>query len=150
MRIIQLMFLAFILVGHRVAVAADASTTTTRVHALLVIASGQKGQSDARLSAYEPTLRRVLRFESYTLAGEASANMPSLGKSSVSLGRGHSLTLESQKAEVGGVRLQISWQEGGRMLMNTGIVPRPGVPTVLGGPSTGKPGEAWAVIVIAD
>src|SRR3954470_7469419 len=148
MRIIQFLFLALLLSTPRGAAAAESGHT--RVRALLVIASGKKGESDARLSAYEPTLRRMLRFDSYRLAGEGSGDVTSSGKTSVNLGRGHSLALEKQKTEKGGIRLQISWEEGGRMLMNTGVSPQPGVPIVLGGPSTGTAGEVWAVIVIAD
>jgi hypothetical protein len=148
MRIIQLIFLAALLLVPRSTIAADADHT--RVRAMLVIASNQKGESDGRLSAYEPTLRSLLRFESYRLAGEGSANLTSPGKASVNLGHGHSLALEVPKTEGSGVRLQVTWQEGGRLLMNTGLVLRPGVPAVLGGPSSGKAGEVWAVLLIAD
>lgn len=149
MRIIQLMFLAALLLVPRSTIAADAGQT--RVRALLVIASNQKGESDARLSAYEPNLRRVLRFESYRLAGEGSANLASPGKATVNLGHGHSLALETSKGEAGGsVRLQVNWQEGGRLLINTGLVLPPGKPAVLGGPSSGKEGEVWAVILITE
>src|SRR4051812_9037053 len=148
MRIIQFLFLALLLSTPHRASAADSGHT--RVRALLVIASGKKGESDARLSAYEPTLRRMLRFDSYRLAGEGSVNLTSAGENTVNLGRGHSLAFENQKTDKGGIRLQISWEESGRMLMNTGVSPQPGVPMVLGGPSTGTAGEVWAVIVIAD
>jgi hypothetical protein len=149
MRIIQLIFLAVLLVMPHGAIAAD--NAQTRVRALLVIASSQKGESDARLSAYEPTMRRVLRFESYRLVGEGSANLASPGKASVNLGRGHSLALETPKSEGGGaVRLQVTWQEGSRSLMNMGLVLLPGKPAVLGGPSSGKEGEVWAVILVAE
>ena len=40
------------------------------------------------------------------------------------------------------------WSAGGRTLMNTGLSLRPGVPAVLGGPSTGNKGEVYAVILI--
>ena len=118
----------------------------TRVRALLVIASNQKGDSDARLAAYVPTLRGILRFESYRLAGEGSADVASPGKTTLNLGQGHSLQLEMPG---GGGRLQVNWQQGGRLLINTGFG-LSGKPTVLGGPSTGKEGEVWAVIVIAE
>ena len=142
MRIIQLILLAAFTLLPGPATAADSGSA--RVHALLVIASNQKGESDARLAAYEPTMRRVLRFESYRLAGEGSVTVSATGKASVNLGRGHSLQLESSA----GGRLQVNWQEGGRLLINTGLV-LSGKPAVLGGPSTGKEGEVWAVIVIA-
>jgi hypothetical protein len=34
--------------------------------------------------------------------------------------------------------------------MSTGLTLQPGRPAVLGGPSTGKDGEVWAVIVVAE
>jgi hypothetical protein len=148
MRIIPLLFLAACLVLPRGAVAADGERT--HVHALLVIASNQRGASDARLSGYEPTLRSLLRFESYRFAGEASANLAIPGKSSANLGSGHSLELEAEKSNGGSVRLHVDWHKGGRSLINSVLSLRPGVPAVLGGPSTGKEGEVWAVIVIAD
>lgn len=149
MRIIPLMLLALFAAFPNATTAAEAGST--RVRALLVIASNQPGGSDSRLSAYEPTLRRILRFESYRLVGEGSASVAPAGKASIRLGQGHSLALENQRADGrGGSRLQLGWQQGGRSLMNTGVALRPGVPAVLGGPSTGKEGEVWAVIVIAE
>jgi hypothetical protein len=148
MRIIHCLFFAALLALPRLTTAAEGGTT--RVHALLILASNQRGESDARLSAYEPTLRSLLRFESYRLAGEGSANLSSPGKASVNLGRGHSLQLDTEKSDGGGVRVRVSWMEGGRNLMNSGLALRPGVPAVLGGPSSGKQGEVWAIILIAD
>lgn len=147
MRIIQLMFLAALLVVSRsAAVAADSAN----LRAMLVIASNEKGGSDPGLSAYATTLRRILRFESFRLAGQGSANLPMPGKAEVNLGRGHSLDLEADKSEGRGVRVRVRWEGDGRSLMNTGLVLQPGVPAVLGGPSTGKEGEVWAVILVAN
>lgn len=145
--VLKLLCLAALLVVPR-AVLAAADGGRANVRAILVLASNQKGASDARLSAYEPTLRRILRFESYKLAGEGSAALAG-GKASVSLGHGHSLELEPEKGDGRGVRLKVNWLDGGRSLINTGLVLRPGVPAVLGGPSSGKEGEVWAVILVA-
>jgi hypothetical protein len=147
MRIIQLMFLAALLAVSRTpAIAAEGAS----VRALLVIASNEKGGSDSSLSAYAPTLRRILRFESYRLAGSGTANLAIPGKASVNLGRGHSLDLEADKSDGKGIRLRVRWESGGSSLMNTGLGLQPGVPAVLGGPSTGKEGEVWAVILVAN
>lgn len=140
---------ALLLTGVRgPALAADGGQANVR--AILVLASNQHGATDERLSAYEPTLRRILRFESYKLAGEGAAALAGGRKSSVRLGRGHTLELEAEKGDGKGVRLRVNWQDGGRSLMNTGLVLRPGVPAVLGGPANGKDGEVWAVILVAD
>jgi hypothetical protein len=149
LKLLNVLFLVIALTGaHSALRAADGGHANVR--AILVLASNQRGESDARLSAYEPTLRRILRFESYKLAGEGSASLAGAGKAAVKLGRGHSLELEAEKSDGKGVRLRVNWQEGGRSLMNTGLVLRPGVPAVLGGPANGKGGEVWAVILVAD
>jgi hypothetical protein len=147
MRIIHFMFLVAFLALPRATFAADG---TIGVRALLVLASNQRGESDPRLSAFEPNLRRMLRFESYRLAGEGSAELGSLGKGTANLGHGHSLQLENEKSDGGVIRLRVNWLAGGRSLINTVLALRPGVPAVLGGPSSGKEGEVWAIILIAN
>lgn len=122
----------------------------TRLRALLVIASNEKGESDPRLAAYERNLRSILRFESYRLAGEGSAAIAPGGSASIGLGEGQSLTVEAEKPESRGARIKVKWEGQGRSHMNTGLALRPGVPAVLGGPSTGRSGEVFAVILIAE
>lgn len=131
-------------------VGVQAADGRANVRAMLVLASNQKGATDGRLADYEPTLRRILRFESYKLVGEGAAALGGAGRSNVKLGRGHTLELAAEKSDGKGVRLKVNWQDGGRSLMNTGLVLRPGVPAVLGGPASGKGGEVWAVILVAD
>ena len=146
MRIIPfLLFAVFFAVAPEQSRAADLSHRPVR--ALLVIASKQPGESDGRLAFYEPTLRRILRFESFRLAGEGAADLAASGKASMSLGHGHVLEI-ALVSSVG--RFTIDWKADGRSLMNTGLTLRAGVPAVLGGPSTGKDGEVWAVILTAD
>lgn len=149
MKIIPYLLLAALLTVTRSATwAADGARSNVR--ALLVLASNQRGATDARLAEYEPTMRRILRFESYKLAGEGAAALTAGGKATVRLARGHTLELEMEKSDGKGVRLKVNWQEGRRSLMNTGLALRPGVPAVLGGPANGKEGEVWAVILVAD
>jgi hypothetical protein len=150
MRKITCLFLSVLLVVAGVMVARAADANHTHVRALLVLASNQKGQTDPQLAGYEPNLRRILRFESYRLAGEGAAELAAPGKAAVSLGRGHGLELEAEKSDGKSVHLRVSWQGEGRSLMNTGLVLRPGLPAILGGPSSGKEGEVWAIILVAD
>lgn len=113
--------------------------------ALLVAASKKPGPNDPRLAPYEANLRKILRFESFRLIGEDHANVAGTGQGQLSLGDGHQLLLEAE----GGHRVQATWKQGSRTLMNTALSLKPGVPAILGGPATGKEGEAYAVILIA-
>ena len=117
----------------------------TEVTAILVTASRTPGDSDRRLAPYEATLRRILRFESFGFVGQGRATVPADGEATMGIGAGQSLALESN----GGNQLAVTWRQGGRTLMRTGLVLRPGVPAVLGGPGTGKEGEVYAIIVTA-
>lgn len=147
-RLITFLFLAVVLPLMRSTAAAAEGHT---VRAILVLASNQKGASDGRLASYEPTLKRILRFESYKLVGEGSASSEG---GSVSLGQGHVIALEAEasggKAKGGGgIRLKVDWKVNGKSAINTGLVLRPGVPAVLGGPPSGGGGDTWAVILVA-
>lgn len=141
MRLIRSAVFSLALMVTWAAVAAPAGAATD-VTAILVTASRQAGESDGRLAAYESTLRRILRFESYGFVGQGRATVPDDGEAVVSLGAGQSLALAAD-----GDQLAVTWRQGGRTLMRTGLVLRPGVPAVLGGPGTGKDGEVYAVIV---
>jgi hypothetical protein len=147
MRLIRFLFLATLLALPALP---GRAAEPVNVRAMLVIASSQRGESDARLAAYEPTLRRVLRFDNYRLAGSGSASLSPTGTTTMNLGREHALLLDVEKSEGRNVRFKVRWTEGGRSLINTGLSLQPGQPAVLGGPSTGKEGEVWAVILVAN
>lgn len=122
-----------------------AQPDSTSVRAILVVASNAEGESDSRLAPFEPTLRRILRFQSYRYLGEDSVTVTTTG--SINLGQGHRLELEHEPSDGRAVRLRVNWLDGRRSLMQTGLSLRPGVPAVLGGPARGD-GEVYAVIVI--
>lgn len=103
----------------------------------MIVASKQKGETDRRLAPYEPTLRRILRFESYRFLSEDTGAIAVPGKGVLSLGSGHQLELETEQTGEGTRRVRIRWTAGNRVLMNTGLSLRPGVPAVLGGPPWG-------------
>ncbi len=115
---------------------------------ILITASNDAGQTDRRLAQYEPTLRRILRFESfqYVGAGNTSLAIPATG--GLSLGNGHDLEITTEGSDGKAIHVKVRWNARGRTLMNTGLVLRPGVPAVLGGPATGQKGEVYAVILI--
>ena len=120
----------------------------TSVRGILVAASSQSGTTDERLRPFEATLRRILRFESFRFLGEGRAALPAAGKTTVLLGQNHRLELQGEETSNNQVRVQVSWLQGNQSLMRTGLVLRPGVPAVLGGPARGD-GEVFAVIVVA-
>lgn len=118
------------------------------IRAILITASKEKGGSDPRLAEYEATLRRNLPFESFRLTGEGSAQVSADGPTAVSLGRGHRLELQADKGSGGGIRVRVRWTSGGREMMTTALVLRPGIPAVLG--RRGDDDEVPVVLVIAN
>ena len=119
-----------------------------RIQGILISASNDRGETDRRLAPYEPTLRRILRFESYRFLGDDSASLGVPQRGHLSLGEGQELELETESGDGRSVRLKVRWLKGGRVLMSTGLALRPGVPAVIGGPSTGHKGDVYAVILI--
>lgn len=128
--------------------ALSARAERASLQGILITASNEPGQTDRRLAPYEPTLRRILRFESYHYVGGGNLALDVPASGGVSLGAGHELEVTTEHSDGKTVHLKVRWTAGGRTLMNTGLVLRPGVPAVLGGPSTGKKGEVYAVILI--
>lgn len=118
------------------------------IQGILISASNERGATDGRLAAYEPTLRRILRFESFRFLGEDTASLNGPERARLDLGSGHQLEIETEPSDGKGIHVRVRWVSGGRALMNTGLVLRPGVPAVLGGPSTGHKGEVYAVILV--
>ena len=119
-----------------------------RIQGILISASNNHGETDRRLAAYEPTLKRILRFESYHFIGEDSAALAGRETGHLALGEEHQLEITTESADGNGIHIRVRWTQGGHTLMNTGLVLRAGVPAVLGGPSTGRKGEVYAVILL--
>lgn len=138
-KLIALLALAFLLpaLGH-----------AATFEAILVVASRRPGKSDPRLAPYEANLKRLLRFESFRQAGQGSAKIDVPGTGRIKLGEGQSLEVETSAPTDSGIRARARWIHGSKLLMDTGLVFRPGVPAVLGGPSKGD-NEVYAVILIA-
>ncbi len=145
MKTIRLTLIFAVLCGLTLAArAADRAS----LQGILISASNESGQTDRRLAEYEPTLRKILRFESYKFLGDDSTSLDVPASGSLSLGDGHELTVATESSDGKSIHVKVRWTAGGRTLMNTGLVLRPGVPAVLGGPSTGNKGEVYAVILI--
>ncbi len=148
MKTIRLTFLGLLTLIAGFAANARAAEHVS-VQGILISASNDHGASDRRLAQYEPTLRRLLRFESYKFLGDDSASVSGAEKGHLSLGEGHELEITPEAGGGGGVKLRVHWSKGGRTLMNTGLLLRPGVPAVIGGPSTGNKNEVYAIILIS-
>ena len=140
-----------------VALILPATTSTARaqgsdrvaLRAILVSASKDAGATDRSLARYEDTLRRILRFESFKQLGAGRVTLETPGAGTLALGQGHHLEVSTETSKGDRIRVQVEWDGNGRRLMRTGLVLRPGVPAVLGGPSRNDH-EVYAVILIAD
>ena len=113
------------------------------VRGILISASNESGASDRRLAAYEPNLRRILRFESFRFLGEDSASLPVPAKGALSLGEGQEVELATESSDGKTVLLKVRWGS----VRHEYVLQRGGI-TVLGGSSTGKKGEVYAVILV--
>lgn len=123
-----------------------ATAHATTVNAILITAGNDGGATDPRLAPYEATLRRVLRFNTYTFQGSDATRVADGSRATLLIGQGHELTVEGSANPYS---IRIRWTDGERTLMSTGLALRPGVPAVIGGPRTGRGDEAYAVILVA-
>jgi hypothetical protein len=141
----KLKFLLFALAALAVTNAGLAADSV-QARCILVAASNEKRESDPRLAQYEPTLRRMFRFESYRFAGSGGARAAVPGETAMSLGQGHRIVLEVESVKGDQIRARVSWIDGGKTVMNTVLVLRRGVPMVHGGRESGS--EVLAVILV--
>jgi hypothetical protein len=97
----------------------------TRVRAVLVIASKEKGPTDPKAAPYVGELRANLRYESFRYVGENSTTVPAGGKASLEV-QGRRLELQS---EGGGVFARIPGGGGGPLptVFNVGGADKGGV-----------------------
>jgi hypothetical protein len=116
------------------------------IQGILISASNEAGQTDRRLASYEPTLKRILRFESFKFRGDDSTSFDVPGSGSLTISDGHELVITTESSNDKALHVKVRWIADGRTLMNTGLVLRPGIPAVLGGPP--NKGEVYAVILI--
>lgn len=141
--------LRFLLATLALGCALFAGATPARagtLQAVLLTASPEKGPSDPRLANFEATLKRVLRFNSYAFQGSDSVELREGSRAEMIIGQGHELVVETGASPYS---VRIRWTENGKVMMNTGITLRAGIPAVLGGPSTGRgAGEVYAVILL--
>jgi hypothetical protein len=139
--LLPLLLLAAVTSLPSIARAADGVT----VRGILISASNESGESDRRLAAYVPNLKRILRFESFRFLGEDSATLGVPAGGHLALGSGHRIELASEAIDGKTILIKVRWPAGN---VRHEYVLHRGVPTILGGPSTGHAGEVYAVILI--
>lgn len=140
MKTIRFLIAAALLAALPAALTA-ASGGATSVHAIMIVASNEKGGTDPKLAPYEANLRRILRFESYRAVAEGSASVAAGGDAAVSLTRGHRIELKSERGAI-----RATYFDGNRMV--AAVTLPPGKPSILGGPPWGDKGEVCAVIIV--
>ena len=113
------------------------------IQGILISASNESGESDRRLAAYVPNLKRILRFESFHFLGEDSASLAVPATGELSLGDGQRVELVTESSDGKTVLLKVRWGS-----VHHEYVLQRGSTTVLGGSSTGRKGEVYAVILI--
>ena len=64
-----------LLIATLAGLAVSSRAAETSIQGILITASNEPGKTDGRLAQYEPTLRRILRFESYHYIGDDRANL---------------------------------------------------------------------------
>ena len=116
------------------------------IQAMLISASNEAGETDARLSDYESNLKRTLRFERFSFLGEGSTRINMPGDAEIDLPQNQSVRVEAAYYGEREVWLRVIWMDGGRQFMNVVYAKwRRGQPIVVGGASRG--GQNLAIIV---
>jgi len=127
----------------------EAAETVNLEATLILASSNASGGVDRALRPYEPTLRRLFKYDTYQLLQRATASAPLPGRRRMSLGGGHRLEIEARQAEGGKIRLRTRWLRGDRLLVDTAVVASRNRPTVLGGPPAEGGQGALLLILVA-
>jgi hypothetical protein len=141
----RLLFSLFLFAACASVATVARAANAVSVRGILISASNESGESDQRLAAFVPNLKRILRFESFRFLGEDSASVAVPASGRLSLGKGHSIELTTESSDGKTVLLKVYWPAG--HVQHEYVLQR-GVPTILGGPSTGNKGEVYAVILV--
>lgn len=128
------------------AIASASAADSVSIKGILILASDEVGQTDPSLSKFEPTLRRLFKFEGYRQIGRASTRMDVPGKGQLTF-NGEVLAIETTGNGGGTVRARVTWRRGGQTMINTTVRMKPGVPTLLGGPSA-QGGKGNLIVIL--
>jgi len=119
------------------------------VTGILILATDDAGDTDARLKSYEPTLRRLFKFQGYKQIGRSRTSMAVPGDGVLNFGNDE-LLIETTGNGSGSIRAKVQWRRGNNTMINTTVRMRPGVPTLLGGPKQAGGEGNLIVILVAD
>lgn len=128
--------LAFLLLALLSSAASAQSADSVQLQATLIRASNDGNGTDRALLPFEPTLKRLFKYDSYELRNRSAAKVSLPGQARMNLGNGHHLEIGAQAAASDKVRFRIRWFQADDLLVNTTVVASRDRPTVLGGPST--------------
>jgi hypothetical protein len=113
--------------------AIDVRADKVTIDATVILASNSDGQTDSRLSAIAPKLKKIFGFRSYKHFGGGSTTIGQSGRGTVKLGGGGRLAIKAAPAKTGKIRLGLQWDRGGATLIKTTVVKRRGETIILGG-----------------
>ena len=128
-----------------IAVRAESASVT----GVLILATDEAGHTDAKLKLYEPTLRRLFKFQGYEQIGRSRTSMEVPGAGVLNFGN-EKLLIETTGNGNGSIRAKVRWRRGNRTMINTTVQMRPGVPTILGGPKQAGGKGNLIVVLVAD
>lgn len=138
--------LAALFIVFALAATPATAADSVSIKGILILASDEVGQTDSSLSKYEPTLRRLFKFEGYRQVGRTSTRMDVPGKGQLTFS-GEVLAIETTGNGGGTVRARVTWRRDGRTVINTTVRMKPGVPTLLGGPSA-QGGKGNLIVIL--
>lgn len=127
MKTITGILFAFFLLGAVV----PAEAEPIEVEAMLILASNEPAPLDRRLERVDYLLRPLLRFETYKLLGQGSVMLNADTSTSLALGDGYVLYLNTSKGKKNHV--EVSWQRGDTRLLSTSVTLQRNKPAILGG-----------------
>ncbi len=128
-----------------IAIGAESASVT----GILILATDDAGDTDTRLKSYEPTLRRLFKFQGYEQIGRSRTSMEVPGDGVLNFGN-EKLVIETTGNGNGSIRAKVQWQRGSKTMINTTVRMRPGVPTILGGPKQAGGKGNLIVILVAN
>ena len=122
---------------------------STSVTGILILATNDARETDSRLKSYEPTLRRLFKFQGYKQIGRSRTSIKIPGEGLLNFGN-ERLVIKTTGNGNGSVRAKVQWLRGSKSMINTTVRMQPGVPTLLGGPRQDRGDGNLIVILVVD